>query len=145
MSSSSESEDDYLFLLIGTVLNKRIKRKKKPRFWIHFIISKRQNWGYFYTIYNEIIKDQEKFFNFTRMSRETFQELFSVIRKPCLKRDTAMRNSIPVEEKLLITLIFSEYAWHRISQISGLKCIQLISFSIFKFSIVTKTSWHHCK
>ena len=81
MSSSSESDDDFLFLLIGTVLNKRIKRKKKHRFWIHFIISERQNRGYFYTIYNEIIKDREQLFNFTRMSRETFQELFSVIRK----------------------------------------------------------------
>ena len=59
-----------------------------------------------FTLY--IIEDREKFFNFTSMSRETFQELFSVIRKPCLKRDTAMGNSIPVEEKLLITLILSE-------------------------------------
>ena len=80
MSSSSESDDDFLFLLIGTVLNKRIKRKKKPRFWIHFIISERQNRGYFYTIYNEIFKNRDIFFNFIRRSREIFQELFSIIR-----------------------------------------------------------------
>lgn len=102
--NSSDSDDDLLFLITAGLLYNKIKKKKKRKYWIHPIINERKNRGFFYTLYDELNGDPDKFFNFTRMSRETFQELLSIIKDSCSKRNTTMRESIPVEEKLLITL-----------------------------------------
>lgn len=104
MASSDESDDDSFFLISAVVLYNRIKKKKTRRYWIHPIIRDRKNKGFFYTLYNEIKEDPEKFFNFTRMSKASFQELLLIIKDQCSKNNTIMRESISAEEKLLITL-----------------------------------------
>lgn len=71
---------------------------------MHPITKERKNMGFFYTLYKELVNDPEKFFNFIRMSEETFQELLLFIKDQCSKKNSTMRECIPVEEKLLITL-----------------------------------------
>lgn len=71
---------------------------------MHPITKERKNKGFFYTLYKELVNDPEKFFNFTRMSKETFQELLLLIKDQCSKKNSTMRECIPVKEKLLITL-----------------------------------------
>lgn len=72
--------------------------------WIHPIIKERQQKGHFHTLYTEVKKDEEKFFNFTRMSRSTMAELLAILEETLTKKDTRMRRAITPEEKLLITL-----------------------------------------
>lgn len=98
---SSDSDDDLLFLITAGILYSRIKKKKKRKFWMHPVTNMRKSKGFFYTLYKELIHDTEKFFNFTRMSRETFQELLLLINDQCSKKDSTMRECIPVEEKLV--------------------------------------------
>ncbi|XP_050296626.1 uncharacterized protein LOC126736352 [Anthonomus grandis grandis] len=104
----SDSEDDFLFLLAASALALRKKPKKKNRtkrkLWIHPIVMERNKKGYFNTIYKEICEDPENCLNFTRMSKESYQELLLLIQEPCTKANTIMRDSISVQEKLLITL-----------------------------------------
>lgn len=102
--ASSDSEDDLFFLASIGLLYNRMKKKKRRKYWIHPITSGRKNKGFFYSLYSELMEDPEKFFNFTRMSRETFQELLTIIKDSCSKRNTTMRESIPAEERLLMTL-----------------------------------------
>lgn len=72
--------------------------------WIHPIIEERQRKGHFHTLFAEVQRDEDKFFNFTRMSRSTFYELLAICGEKLVKKDTRMRNAITPEEKLVITL-----------------------------------------
>ena len=49
--------------------------------WVHPLTNARLYHGQYYTIMTELRNDNEKFFNFFRMSQNTFNELLSVIKK----------------------------------------------------------------
>ncbi|CAH1962237.1 unnamed protein product [Acanthoscelides obtectus] len=86
-------------------IGKLVKRKEiNRRMWIHPIIEERQRKRHFHTLFAEVQRDEEKFFNFTRMSRSTFYELLAVCGEKLAKKDTRMRNAITPEEKLVITI-----------------------------------------
>uniref|UniRef100_A0A8C5Q003 DDE Tnp4 domain-containing protein n=1 Tax=Leptobrachium leishanense TaxID=445787 RepID=A0A8C5Q003_9ANUR len=82
-----------------------LKSKKKRRSWVHPINTARYTHGHFATLYRPLReKDPVKFFNYLRMSINSFDELLSKVREPLTKRDTNMRDAIPPEEMLVITL-----------------------------------------
>lgn len=81
---------------------KYIKRKKK-RFWVHPMLLGRSTKGFF-TFFCELRQYDEKFFNFTRMSVSSFDELLGKISDNIRGKDTSMRSCIGNEEKLLVTL-----------------------------------------
>lgn len=99
-----DSDDEFVFLASALYCRTIKKRKRKQRLWIHPIISERENKGFFYTLYNEINQDPEIFFNFSRMSQTSFQELLAIVKEPISRRNTVMRKSIPAEEKLKMSL-----------------------------------------
>lgn len=72
--------------------------------WIHPIVNDRARKGQFYTLYEQARRDEEKFFNFTRMSVACFDELLNLLKTRITKKNTCMRTCIPPEEKLIITL-----------------------------------------
>ncbi|XP_025191472.1 protein ALP1-like [Melanaphis sacchari] len=85
----------------------RVLRKKKRanrRWWVHPINSERLLSGTFYNLYNMLRADNEKFFNYFRMSQSTFDELFNKIKSKIMRQDTVMRSAIPAEEMLAVTL-----------------------------------------
>lgn len=87
------------------LLHRRMKRRQiKRKYWIHPIINKREQLGTFYTLYNELRHDENKFFNFFRMSTASFDELHNKLQDFIKHENTKMRNCIPSEERLALTL-----------------------------------------
>lgn len=64
----------------------------------------RKDKGLYYTLFDELCTDENKFFNYFRMSKSSFDELLSYIRQDLTGIDTKLRRSIPAEEKLVVTL-----------------------------------------
>ncbi|KAJ8888490.1 hypothetical protein PR048_007981 [Dryococelus australis] len=60
--------------------------------------------GQFYTIMSELKQDSFKFHNYFKMSKNSFDELLSLLKTHVGKADTNMRKSIPAAERLAITL-----------------------------------------
>ena len=60
--------------------------------------------GAFHLLYYELRKDDSKFFNYTRMSVESFDQLLQLIRNEIEGRNTNFRQNIRSEEKLMVTL-----------------------------------------
>ncbi|GBN21200.1 hypothetical protein AVEN_214323-1 [Araneus ventricosus] len=95
-------EEEALALIL---LNKQIQKKKRNRrFWTHKIVQLRGEAGLFANLYRELRNDDEKFFDFLRMSIALFDELLGHIKDKIKKKDTVMRSSITPEERLVITL-----------------------------------------
>jgi hypothetical protein len=80
------------------------KRRKKRRFWIHPILKDRSTKGIFYTLYSDLRQNPDKFFIFARMSITSFDELLQCMKEQQTGVDTNMRDSIPPEEKFMVTL-----------------------------------------
>ncbi|KAJ8894028.1 hypothetical protein PR048_006638 [Dryococelus australis] len=60
--------------------------------------------GQFYTIMSELKGDNSKFLNYFRMRHKSFKDLLDLLKMDIQKVDTNMRRSIPIEERLAITL-----------------------------------------
>ena len=95
-------EGNAVFALL---LMRRIRRLRRQRsMWVHPLTNARLYHGQYYTIMTELRNDNEKFFNFFRMSQNTFNELLSVIKNYIQRQDTNMRDSIQPEQRLAITV-----------------------------------------
>lgn len=80
------------------------KRKRKRELWVHPIFSSRLLKGQFYKLFSELRKYPEKFFQYSRMTVASFDELLSLMRPLITYQDTTMRLSVPAEERLMVTL-----------------------------------------
>jgi len=81
-----------------------LNQQQRRQFWVHPINSERQSHGHYFQLYNQLRKDNVKFFNYFRMSISSFDELLSYIKNDIKRQDTNMRIAIQPEEKLVITL-----------------------------------------
>ena len=80
------------------------KRGKNRNLWIHPLNEQRYISGAFYTLYNELRDHEAKFFNYFRMSMSSFDELLMRLRGNLQKKNTTMRDCVPPEEMLALTL-----------------------------------------
>lgn len=97
-----EAQDVVVFCAL---VNKYIKKKKNNRrYWIHPINTARYLHGAYFTLYHQLRQDEEKFFNYFRMSITSFDELLLNISDSIKCADTKFRKAISPEEKLAITL-----------------------------------------
>ena len=83
---------------------------------MHPITASRLTHGQFYMIMSDLRADDDKFFDYFRMTQESFNELLAIIGPHIRKDSTHLRKSIPAEERLAMTLryvnntiIFSEF------------------------------------
>lgn len=83
---------------------RRRKMKRKKRYWVHPIYTERLFKGKFYTIYSELRQYPPKFFNYLRMSINSFDELLALVGPVITFQDTTFRKAIPAEERLTVTL-----------------------------------------
>lgn len=97
-----DSDEESLLLVL--LLRRRRRRRRRRSLWMHPITSDRLSTGQYHTIINELKADAEKFFNYCRMSKSTFEELNSILKNHIERADTNMRKSISPEERLMITL-----------------------------------------
>ena len=87
-------------------ISKIARRKQVRRFWVRDILKKREGFGTFHTLFEELKQDREYFFRFLRMTPERFDHLLGLVRTKIEKNDTNFRKAIKAEERLALTLRF---------------------------------------
>ncbi|CAL4066116.1 unnamed protein product, partial [Meganyctiphanes norvegica] len=97
----STDEEAALMYILHT---RQRKRRRRKRYWVHPLNAARIDVGQYHTIMNELKADGDKFFNYFRMSHNSFKELLELLEPHIKKKDTNMRRSIAPEERLAITL-----------------------------------------
>lgn len=97
---SSTSSDEEFFLIEG--LATKLKRKKVG---IHPINLERKEYGEYHHLFKELKRDDRRFFQYTRMTQETFTYNFKII-EPLLTKNWCNLHRQPTlpEERLVITL-----------------------------------------
>lgn len=91
-------------VILSVLLVYRRRRLRKRNWWIHPIICNRKSEGMFHTLHSKLKKYADKFFEFYRMSQNSFDILLRTVSPSLKKKDTKLREAIGVEEKLSVTL-----------------------------------------
>lgn len=89
------------------VLRRRRRRqavKSQRQYWVHPILRVRYVEGAFYTLFEKLKENPGKFFNYFRMSRETFDYLVDQLKESIRRQDTQMRECVPPTEMVAVTL-----------------------------------------
>ncbi|KAF9406808.1 hypothetical protein HW555_012947, partial [Spodoptera exigua] len=86
-------------------------RKRKRRYWVHPLNTKRISSGQFHCLYATLREYPSKFIQFYRMSVESFDELLTIVKCFITKNDTKFRCAITPEERLTITLRAPSTQW----------------------------------
>lgn len=92
-----------LYLLYLLYLRRK-RRSRNRQVWIDPIIKVRYLNGLYYTLFDKLVANPTKFFNFFRMSKETFDYILVVLSEKIKKQDTRMRMAVPPEEMLAVTI-----------------------------------------
>ncbi|RXG71451.1 hypothetical protein Avbf_07172 [Armadillidium vulgare] len=77
---------------------------KKGDLWANPLTSQRLLKGQFYLHFNDLKSHPTKFFEFHRMSIDSFNELLLKLEGVISKKNTVMRRCVPSEERLSVTL-----------------------------------------
>lgn len=72
--------------------------------WVRSIYLNRQQVGEYHTLFENIKKDSEKFFNYARMTLGSFEELLSLVMNRIYHPSCNYRETICPEQRLLVTL-----------------------------------------
>jgi len=83
------------------------RRKVKRKCWVKNWARRRDQQGAYMQLLNELqLEDAQQFRNFTKMSAVEVQSLVNMLGPVIGKQDTAMRNTVSVEERVIVTLRF---------------------------------------
>jgi hypothetical protein len=83
------------------------KRRKVKKCWVKNWVRRRDRQGAYTHLISKLqFEDARQLRNFTRMSAVEVQSLVNLLGPVIGKQDTAMRNSISVEERVIVTLRF---------------------------------------
>ena len=81
-----------------------LKEPTRRRYWVHPYHVERDTCDRFSKFYKNIRQYDDKFFEYYRMSKASFDELLQVLKPHISKHDTQCRKAISPEERLTITL-----------------------------------------
>lgn len=84
---------------------KQRKQREKRQYRVHPILHDRMTQSMFITLYPKLREHNKKFFNYFRMSVQSFDELLEIVKEdlsPC--ENYVVRDVVSAEEKLVITL-----------------------------------------
>lgn len=97
-------------LLLSLLLLRRSKKKAAQRkMWVREIYKQRKRHSVYFQLLNEMrLNDNEKYFNYLRMSSTTFQNLLCVV-GPKLNKVYCVREPISAGERLSLTLRWVKY------------------------------------
>ncbi|XP_050064956.1 uncharacterized protein LOC126553887 [Aphis gossypii] len=90
-------------ILINNNKKDKVTRKRR-RYWVNEYYKSRNKYNATNMLYDLTLNSTKKFENFCRMSPEDFEYLLNKIGPSITKTDTNMRKSIPIQEKLAVTL-----------------------------------------
>jgi len=96
-------EVQKLKLLAETSVLKFLLLQDGKDHWVNPIFADREKNGEFHTLFKELLKQPPKFFQYTRMSPDTFFYILGAIRED-IEKVSNFRKCISAEERLLITL-----------------------------------------
>nr|CAH7737604.1 unnamed protein product [Callosobruchus chinensis] len=80
-------DSDEEALLLAIPLRRRRRQRNRKRLWMHPLTAERVSSGQCHTLMSKLRADSAKFFNYMRMSQETFDELFRYLATGCLFKD----------------------------------------------------------
>uniref|UniRef100_A0A3B3HNM8 DDE Tnp4 domain-containing protein n=1 Tax=Oryzias latipes TaxID=8090 RepID=A0A3B3HNM8_ORYLA len=100
-SSSSSSSDEEIIVLLNAE-----RPRKRRRFWVHPIITRREEHGEFYRLIQELKMYHERFRGYFRMSVSEFENLLQQLAPSLTKEQTHYRKSIDPEQRLAVCLRF---------------------------------------
>ncbi|KAG8238958.1 hypothetical protein J437_LFUL018681, partial [Ladona fulva] len=110
---NSDSDDEEVacalaayVLLSGEFLKKKKRKARKRRWWMRTLNKSRERYSGSDMLSDLRSQPSGRFENFCRMSRVDFECLLRKIGPLIAKRDTNMRESIPIQERLAVTLRF---------------------------------------
>jgi len=90
---------------VALAINKR--RKVKRKCWVKNWVRRHDRQGAYTQLIRELqLEDAQQFRNFTRMSAVEVQSLVNMLGPVIDKQDTAMRNAVSVEQRVIVTLCF---------------------------------------
>jgi len=82
----------------------RLRRKRVRKYWVHPINERRNSMATFNSLFEELLADENKFFNYFRMSVSSFDELHNRLKCSIQRQNTQMRYCIQPKEMLAVTL-----------------------------------------
>lgn len=91
-------------ILLAIARRRLQQRKGERRFWVHNIYKSRTTHGEFHHLFDDLRKDDDKFFEYFQMSPSTFDLLLSKVEDSL--RKASIRPSISPLERLAVTLRF---------------------------------------
>jgi len=71
---------------------------------VHNISCRRESFSEFHNLLDDLLKDEERFWRYFRMSSDTFKCILELIHKSVEKQNTNFRRSISPEGWLMVTL-----------------------------------------
>lgn len=88
------------------ILYRRYRRQKKKsrNYWVHPINLKREQCGAFYILFPDLLKDEDRFFTYLRMSISSFNQLHDSLKNQLQRENSKMRNCIQPIEMLVIAI-----------------------------------------
>jgi len=117
--ASSDSDDDIIACslhLMTTIMNKKQKlneRAQKRKIWQRDWIAKRTQHGAYHGLVQDIrATDPSAYRNFVRMDEESFETLLQRLTPSIQRQDTILREAIPPEERLCLTLRYLATGTH---------------------------------
>jgi hypothetical protein len=71
--------------------------------WVNPIFAEREKCGEFHTLFPKLLEQPQKFYEYFRMNRDTFEYILNNIR-PYIEKQSSFRKCISPEERLAVTL-----------------------------------------
>ena len=105
MSKFSEEELIIIALILDEEeeINSK-KRKRKRTLWVHDLWKKREQEGEFLNLFNGLVDDEQKFYEYFRMTQYSFHFLLGKIEANIKKQETHWRKPISPRERLAVCL-----------------------------------------
>ena len=105
MGKVNDKKKKVLIALIAVCLLRKSRRRKAQSVWVRSWLARRQHLGMSATLVTELrSEDTTEYRSMFRMDKGSFDELLSIIQFRIQKEDTLLRQCIPAEERLQVTL-----------------------------------------
>lgn len=101
---SSSSDEELFAIACAFEDEEETNKKRKKRTWVHNINIKRKLYGEFHTLFDDLLRDEAKFFQYFRMTHEKFSNLLNMLRPHIEKNNSTFRESIESTERLALCL-----------------------------------------
>ena len=82
----------------------KLKRRKRSRNWVHEFNEERISLGEFYHLYRDVRLYHDKFYNYLRMTKNTFDMLLEKLENHLGGPGTNYRQKISPEQRLVLTV-----------------------------------------